>query len=599
MADQTPAPTSAGAPNTSCPAPVKANKSTKSTKRDEPPVDDLCAICQDAMQAVGEGLFLGPCGHKFHVQCAEQAFVIGHKRNCPLCRAPFKHAPGFIALAKAQASLRSTPTAHQQPLSRSQFDFGYTPHRSSGFTALPDVPLPQGASIAAANAAAAALMPDFARATVQTDVMWLPAGRTTEISALVTIKFKDDDDAAPVTLASDYVLLVDISGSMAGSKLASVKDALLKMSEESFFESNDRVALVTFDNVATQVTPMARLSDPDNNAAFRRAVMCLADRGGTDISRALAAAEVIIAGRTAGASNPGVQVCLMSDGQDHGAREAPLPGHGACLCTMGFGADHDADLLASLANRSQPRGTFTFVESDDKIDESLAAWQGDVSRVLTHSAKLVVNPTPGSGVRVTGAVNAPGVVQMTANGGITVELGAARVDAKMDVLLTLQVPAREDGSNFEALSLLVEGATTQASQVVQTLPLVISFEANTAAAPPAPGADAIAEAHNMERLALASAAVATASTAQEAADVVAAARTMLGGTPAARATVEAQLTELAADAQRMETVRARAAQMAHATTAQRAATPAGRMGSSKGATGKATRMVCRKSGGYY
>ena len=103
----------------------------------------------------------------------------------------------------------------------------------------------------------------------------------------------------------------------------------------------------------------------------------------------------------------------------------------------------------------------------------------------------------------------------------------------------------------------------------------------------------------MERLALASAAVATASTAQEAADVVAAARTMLGGTPAARATVEAQLTELAADAQRMETVRARAAQMAHATTAQRAATPAGRMGSSKGATGKATRMVCRKSGGYY
>ena len=96
MADQTPAQTSAGAPNTSCPAPVKANKSTK---RDEPPVDDLCAICQDAMQAVGEGLFIGPCGHKFHVQCAEQAFVIGHKRNCPLCRAPFKLAPGFIALA--------------------------------------------------------------------------------------------------------------------------------------------------------------------------------------------------------------------------------------------------------------------------------------------------------------------------------------------------------------------------------------------------------------------------------------------------------------------------------------------------------------------
>ena len=73
-------------------APMKGAKRGASHEAD----NDACAICLDPM--AGEGVFKGPCGHTFHVQCAEASFVVGRKRNCPLCRAPFKHAPGFPLL---------------------------------------------------------------------------------------------------------------------------------------------------------------------------------------------------------------------------------------------------------------------------------------------------------------------------------------------------------------------------------------------------------------------------------------------------------------------------------------------------------------------
>ena len=541
-------------------APKKGAKRGASQEAD----NDACAICLDPM--AGEGVFKGPCGHTFHVQCAEASFVVGRKRNCPLCRAPFKHAPGFVALAKAEARQAGGGASGSAYAAYQAMRHAPAPEpMEQQPTVMPDVALPVPA---AAVTAATGLEPDFATATVQTDVMWLRPGRSTEISALVTIKFKDDDDDAPLIVPSDYILLADISGSMGGSKMDSLRSSLLRMSD--MFGPLDRVALVAFDNTATQLTPLAPLSDPACHAAFRRAAMQLQARGGTNITAAMMAAENILGARTA--RNPSAQILLMSDGQDSAARQAAMPTHGA-LCTMGFGTDHDADLLAGLASRSQPRGTFTYVEKDDLIDEAIAGYVGDVSRVLTHSAKLVVAPLA-PGVRVTGTMNAPGAVTLTPDGGVTVDLGAARVDAKVSVLLTLQVQTPDQAAavaTFQALQLTVEGTAIVGTGTVVTPPLTVSFDAKAEDAPPVPVAasDAIAEARNAARLVAASMAVAAMDTEEGARDVIAAARMTLAGTPAARAEAVTQLAALEANAAQLESNRRMATASAHAGAGQR------------------------------
>ena len=79
---------------------------------------------------------------------------------------------------------------------------------------------------------------------------------------------------------------------MSGDKIASLRDALLKLS--SLFGPRDRVSLVSFDDEAAQRTPLAPLSNPAHEADFRRAAMRLAIGGGTSVVQALEAARTFL-----------------------------------------------------------------------------------------------------------------------------------------------------------------------------------------------------------------------------------------------------------------------------------------------------------------
>jgi hypothetical protein len=348
------------------------------------------------------------------------------------------------------------------------------------------------------------------------DVPWVASGSNSIVTSLVTLKFKDDDDDAPMTVPTDFVLLADVSGSMSGAKIASVRDALLKLSD--MFGPADRVALVTFNNEATQQTALAPLRVAAHEAAFRRAAMtrCNAD-GGTDLCAALACAERILASRAH--RNPAAQVLLLTDGQDGAAAGAAAPA-GATLTTMGFGADHDAELLTSLASRSQPRGTFTFVSRDDMLDETMAAYVGDVTRVLTLDARAELTAAPGT--RIARILASPGEATLSEDGSsVRIALGAARVDDSVDILLELAVSSPAHAEAFETLRVVVTGAATDDSgAIVRTPPLIVSFAPPSATASGAAGgaagvaapeaAEAIAAAQNRQQLALAAATIAAA-----------------------------------------------------------------------------------------
>lgn len=527
------------------PVPENTSKKRKEAPDQEDPAAHECAVCLEPFQT-SDATFVGPCKHAFHVQCAEQNFVVGGKTCCPLCRVEFQHAPGFVAMARAAAGFGAGGVGGEI---NPRVDRTRTPRNSQrAAVALPDVALPEAAQAAAPPFS---LTPSFAKATVAFDKRTVAPGSTERVTALLSVRFADDDDAQPVLVPTDFVLLADVSGSMAGDKIDAVRSALLLLSD--MFGPRDRVSLVAFSGSARQLTPLAPLADPAHEAAFRLAAMNMSAAGGTDIVGAMQLALRILSSR--GAPNGASHVLLLTDGQDQSVREeavlSPMMAFGHVWSTIGFGSDHDPETLAAVASRG--RGTFTFQDGIDGIDEMLAAYLGNATRVLAADAVLRIEPHPGV---VIASVKGPGENFTDESGAACVKLGFARVDGRSEVLVTFDATMPSDPPDTFPLfgvSVSACSATAPGSDRVVTPTLAVSFSSMPAYAFEA-ATESIAAATNREQLALAASAVAAAVRApirgpmsQHAMvdSIMQAARSSLRGSPAVRQPAEAELATLA------------------------------------------------------
>ena len=151
----------------------------------------------------------------------------------------------------------------------------------------------------------------------------------------IIIKFK-----APVTQESmnsrtpiDLVTLLDISGSMGGSKIALLKQAM------GFVVQNlsllDRLSVISFSSSARRVFPLHRMSEIGKQESLQL-INSLVAGGGTNIAEALKKGSKVMTDRKF--KNPVSGMILLLDGQDnynHGALTLPetrIPIH-----TFGFG----------------------------------------------------------------------------------------------------------------------------------------------------------------------------------------------------------------------------------------------------------------------
>jgi uncharacterized protein YegL len=542
--------------------------------------DCTCAICLDPLGPT-DATFKGPCQHVFHIQCAETNFVVGRRNTCPLCRCVFEHAPGAVAMARAGASMRTPAT--RLPESEA-------PPPPPEAPAMPDVPVPESLR----GGAARPLETDFAAAKVSLDTQSIEAGERKLVTALLTVRYKDDTEADRREMPSDFVLLADVSGSMSGAKIASLKEALLMLS--SMFEPHDRVALVEFNDSARQLSPLAPLSAPEHEEAFRRAAMRLRAGGGTSIRSALRVADGILGARAT--RNPAAHVLVLTDGQDNTVRGVALA-PGVFVSTLGFGSDHDAETLAQLAARGG--GTYTFQRGTSTLDETLAAYVGDATRVLATDTRCFVEPAPGVTIH---SASGPGDGQVGADGVAELTLGCARVDGTAEILLTFEVAMPADGpADVPLLRVRVSGAPATAPDAPRVSTRVLEVSLGAVARTDEERlreADAIAAASNREVLAAAAAAVAAARDAALVPDVISAATASMRGSAAAREPVAMALRALQQEAQERSSMfdpspvanemwrSARAQHALHTSPASRA---------SKGGSGKRYTMHARKTAG--
>lgn len=226
------------------------------------------------------------------------------------------------------------------------------------------------------------------------------ADGATTLDLLITVRCPEQPPAAtqqrpPLNLA----LVIDRSGSMAGSKLSYARKAARFLAGE--LSERDRLAIVTFDDEVKVLVPSQPVRDP---LLFISAINTIHSGGCTALF------DGWLAGATQVASQLDPQglnrVLLLSDGQanegltDAGAIAAKVEGltqRGISTSAFGLGSGFDEDLMGAIAAAGD--GTLAQIESPRQLADLYASeLQGLASTVgrkvslgirARHGAELV------------------------------------------------------------------------------------------------------------------------------------------------------------------------------------------------------------------
>ncbi|KAK3148405.1 hypothetical protein QOZ80_3BG0294640 [Eleusine coracana subsp. coracana] len=370
-----------------------------------------CAICLSGMGAGGgQAIFTAECSHTFHFQCISANVAHGNLA-CPLCNAQWRQLP-FVLPAQPPATpptLPLQPPPQRRPMHRVQPPVQFQPPQPEVFDDDDEIvqPPPPTENQSPPQEAGEATTPGGRGTLVvrtHTEYPAIARGASHEsFAALVHVQApgmittEEGDDGAQRALL-DLVTVLDVSGSMAGEKLALLKQAM------GFVVDNlgpgDRLSVVSFSSSARRVTRLLRMSDAGKSAA-RTAVESLAARGGTNIADGLRVAAKVLGERRH--RNAVASVILLSDGQDNhtmattrpraGASAAAAPNYealvpasftttnGAPVHTFGFGSDHDAAAMHVVAEATG--GTFSFIENQAVVQDAFAHRVDDDERAAS------------------------------------------------------------------------------------------------------------------------------------------------------------------------------------------------------------------------
>uniref|UniRef100_A0A0D6QW45 RING-type domain-containing protein n=1 Tax=Araucaria cunninghamii TaxID=56994 RepID=A0A0D6QW45_ARACU len=273
-------------------------------------------------------------------------------------------------------------------------------------------------------------------------------------------KVMDPTCRAPI----DLVTVLDVSGSMSGTKLSLLKRAM------AFVISNlspaDRLAVVAFSSTAKRVFPLKRMV-PEGQRSARRVIERLLCTGGTNIAEGLRKGAKVLEDRRD--RNPVASIMLLSDGQDtyslssrgptpfpteeqrRSTRQSTRFGHVQIpVHAFGFGFDHDAATMHTISEESG--GTFSFIQTESLVQEAFAQCIGGLLSVVVQDVRLTVSAASlGTKLKT---VHAGSYETSVADDGsqATVTLGDLYAEEDRDILVELQLPAVKSANPMNLIS---------------------------------------------------------------------------------------------------------------------------------------------------
>ena len=194
----------------------------------------------------------------------------------------------------------------------------------------------------------------------------------------------------------DLICIVDVSGSMSGDKILLVKQSLEKL--VNLTNETDNLALIKFDSsseVINGFTPMTQ----ENKKKILTNINNLNAYGGTYIYSALEKAlELITHDYSTGERI--ASIILLSDGRDSYSSEVlsnkfitllenkEKDDYAFTLHTLGYGRDHDPDLMWELAKVKG--GSFLYVEKLKAVQDFYFTIYGALSTVCNVNINLTI-----------------------------------------------------------------------------------------------------------------------------------------------------------------------------------------------------------------
>lgn len=274
------------------------------------------------------------------------------------------------------------------------------------------------------------------------------------------------DSRAPV----DLVTVLDVSGSMSGTKLALLKRAMGFVIQN--LGPSDRLSVIAFSSTARRHFPLNRMTETGKLEALQ-AVNSLVSSGGTNIAEGLRKGFKVVVDRKW--KNPVCSIILLSDGQDtytisgtsmtrpqadyksllptsihrNGSSGFRIPVH-----AFGFGSDHDAASMHSISEISG--GTFSFIEAEGVIQDAFAQCIGGLLSVVVQELQVKVESLhPRLEIGSIQAGSYKSSIMANAIMGF-VDVGDLYAEEERDFLVTVNIPV--DGTSDE-MSLLKVSCT--------------------------------------------------------------------------------------------------------------------------------------------
>lgn len=443
----------------------------------------------------GQAIFTAECSHSFHFHCITSNVKHGN-RICPVCRAKWKEVPLQSPNSNAphDMSRNNQVTRDNNDLTTvirrlpSQANGGgqisslYNVSEPAIFD--DDEPMDQQASVPHNNSdetndniinrveirtcPEVSAIPKSASHDAFAVLIHLKAphsGRIQNISGNGTDSLPPPVENSRASV--DLVTVLDVSGSMSGTKLALLKRAMGFVIQN--MGPSDRLSVIAFSSSARRIFPLRRMTDIGRQQALQ-AVNSLVANGGTNIAEGLKKGAKVFTDRRW--KNPVSSIILLSDGQDtytvssrpnvgtdcqslvpnsiHRNNDTGLhiPVH-----AFGFGYDHDATLMHSISEISG--GTFSFIEAEEVIQDAFAQCIGGLLSVVVQELQvqiMCVYPQLQLSSVKTGSYR----TILTADARMaSINVGDLYAEEERDFLATVNVPI--DGSSDEMSLLIVRG----------------------------------------------------------------------------------------------------------------------------------------------
>lgn len=260
-----------------------------------------------------------------------------------------------------------------------------------------------------------------------------------DLEAREGLQVPEGADAARQRRATDFVIVLDRSGSMADyNKMEFAQKAISSLINQ--LKTGDRFALVDFDSVVETPIPLTEVTESAKDR-FREKLRAISPRDGTNLGAGLITGIDVIrsSGRRSGQAQ---RLLLLSDGlanegitdirELNRVAERAVSGEFA-ISTVGVGLDFNENLMSSLADHGT--GNYTFLEDVSALDKVLAQEFYGASRI--YASQLKVKLDLSSGIE---AIEASGYPIEKEAGVTVIRPGHLYTGQRKTLFVTLKLP---------------------------------------------------------------------------------------------------------------------------------------------------------------